>query len=43
MRVLCFFGAADVPSLLGAHAVDAFLLTVDPVEQKLVPREAFLM
>jgi predicted aspartyl protease len=43
MRILCFFGAKDVPALLGAHALEAFLLTVDPVEQKLVPREAFLM
>ena len=43
MRILCFFGAKDVPPLLGAHALEAFLLTVDPVEQRLVPREAFLM
>jgi clan AA aspartic protease len=43
MPILCFFGAQDVPPLLGAHALEAFLLTVDPVEQKLVPREAFLM
>lgn len=43
MPILCFFGAKDVPALLGEHALEAFLLTVDPVEQKLVPREAFLM
>jgi len=43
MPILCFFGAKDVPALLGAHALEAFLLSVDPVEQKLVPREAFLM
>lgn len=43
MPILCFFGAKDVPPLLGAHALEAFLLVVDPVEQKLIPREAFLM
>jgi predicted aspartyl protease len=43
MPILCFFGAKDVPPLLGAHALEAFLLIVDPVEQKLIPREAFLM
>ncbi|HEX5480244.1 MAG TPA: hypothetical protein VFY79_11055 [Dehalococcoidia bacterium] len=43
MPILCFFGAPNVPALLGAHALEAFLLTVDPVAQKLVPREAFLM
>src|SRR5438105_15815786 len=43
MPILCFFGAKDVPALLGAHALEAFLLSVDPVEQKLVPREAILM
>jgi predicted aspartyl protease len=43
MPILCFFGAQDVPALLGAHALEAFLLTVHPIEQKLVPREAFLM
>jgi predicted aspartyl protease len=43
MPILCFFGAKDVPPLLGAHALEAFLLVVDPVEQKLVPCEAFLM
>lgn len=34
---------AEVLRQLGAHALEAFLLTVVPVEQKLVPREAFLM
>ncbi len=43
MPILCFFGAEDVPPLLGAHALEAFLLVVGPIEQKLVPREAFLM
>jgi len=43
MPILCFFGAAGAPPILGTHALEAFLLTVDPVEMKLVPREAFLM
>ena len=43
MPILCFFGARDVPPLLGAHALEAFLLIVDPVEQELIPREAFPM
>lgn len=43
MPILCFFGAKDVPPLLGAHALEAFLLVVDPIDQKLIPREAFLM
>jgi predicted aspartyl protease len=43
MRILCFFGAKGVPALLGTHALEAFLLTVDRIEQKLVPREASLM
>lgn len=41
--ILCPFGAADAPPLIGAHALGAFLLTVGPVEQKLVPKEAYLM
>ena len=41
--VLCLFGSADAPPLIGAHTLEAFLLTVDPVEQKLVPKEALLM
>ncbi len=41
--ILCLFGSPDAPPLLGAHALEAFLLMVDPVEQKLVPKEAFLM
>jgi predicted aspartyl protease len=41
--ILCLFGSADAPALIGAHTLEAFLLTVDPVEQKLVPKEALLM
>ena len=43
MPILCLFGSPDAPPLIRAHALEAFLLTVDPVEQKLVPKEAFLM
>ncbi len=38
--ILCLFGSPDAPPLLGAHALEAFLLTVDPVEEKLVTKEA---
>lgn len=41
--LLCLFGSPDAPPLIGAHALEAFLLAVDPVEQKLVPKEAYLM
>lgn len=41
--ILCLFGSVDAPPLLGAHALEAFLLTVDPAEQKLVPKEAWLL
>ena len=43
MPILCLFGSADAPPLIGAHALEAFLLAVDPVEQRLVRKEAFLM
>lgn len=43
MPILCLFGSTDAPPLIGAHALEAFLLTVDPAEQKLVPKEAYLM
>ena len=43
MPILCLFGSPDAPPLIGAHTLEAFLLMVDPVEQKLVPKEALLM
>ena len=43
MPILCFFGSSDAPPLIGCHTLEAFLLAVDPVEQKLVPKEALLM
>jgi len=41
--ILCLFGPTEAPPLIGAHTLEAFLLTVDPVEKKLVPKEALLM
>jgi predicted aspartyl protease len=38
--ILCLFGSPDAPPLIGAHTLEAFLLTV---ERKLVPKEAYLM
>lgn len=43
MPILVLFGAEGVPALLGAHALEAFVLMVDPVEKKLVRHDAFLM
>jgi len=43
MPILCLFGSPDAPPIIGAHTLEAFLLAVDPVEQKLVPKEAYLM
>lgn len=41
--ILCVFGAEEAPPVMGAHTLEAFLLTVDPIEQCLVPKEALLM
>jgi predicted aspartyl protease len=41
--ILCLFGPEDAPPLICAHALEAFLLSVEMVEQKLVPKEALLM
>ncbi|MCH7605770.1 MAG: hypothetical protein IH962_01320 [Chloroflexi bacterium] len=38
--VICVFNAEDAQPLIGAHTLEAFLLTVDPIEQKLVPTDA---
>ena len=43
MPILCLFGSPDAPPLIGCHTLEAFLLAVDPVERKLVPKEALLM
>ncbi|MBI4299415.1 MAG: Retroviral aspartyl protease [Chloroflexi bacterium] len=41
--ILCLFGSPGAPPLIGSHALEAFLLTVDPVEKRLVPKEAYLL
>jgi predicted aspartyl protease len=41
--ILVVFGAPEAPPLLGAHALEAFLLTVDPIERRLKPHEAFFL
>jgi predicted aspartyl protease len=38
-RTLCVFGEEDVPPLLGAYALEAFLLGVDPINARLIPIE----
>ena len=38
--IICIFGPEDSQPLIGAHTLEAFLLAVDPVEQRLVPAEA---
>ena len=41
--ILCVFGEPETMPLIGAHTLEGFLLTVDPVEQCLVPKDALLM
>ena len=38
--IWCVFSPPDAPPLIGVHTLEAFLLTVDPVEQILVPKDA---
>ena len=39
--IICVFGDAESPAVIGAHTLEAFLLGVDPVGQRLVPLEAY--
>ena len=39
----CAFGESDDPPIIGAHALEGFLLAVDPVEERLAPSEALWM
>lgn len=41
--ILCIFGEAGTPPLIGAHTLEAFLLVVDPIQRRLVPQEGLLM
>ena len=44
LPILCLFGRPDVSPLLGALALESFVLTVDPVDKRLVSKgPAFLM
>lgn len=35
--IICVFSDPDAPAVIGAHTLEGFLLSVDPVEQRLVP------
>jgi len=39
--IICVFGEDESPPLLGAHALEAFLLGVDPDQRRLVSLEAW--
>lgn len=39
--IICAFGEPGSPAVIGAHTLEAFLLGVDPVEQRLVPVEGW--
>lgn len=41
--ILVLIGEEDAPALIGAHTLEAFLLDIDVVEKKLVPKRALLM
>jgi hypothetical protein len=42
-RSICVFGEEGTPSLLGAYALEGFLLGVDPVNKRLVPVEGLML
>ena len=39
--IICIFGAPEAPPAIGAHTLQAFLLAVDTVEERLVPVEGY--
>ena len=39
--IICVFGDADAPAVIGAHTLQGFLLAVDTVQERLVPAEGF--
>ena len=41
--ILCVFSDDDSPTLIGAHTLEMFLLIVDPVEQRLIKKDALWM
>ena len=42
-ETLCVFGTSDAPPMIGAYTLEGFALGVDPIGQRLVPREMFLL
>jgi hypothetical protein len=42
-NILCVFGSEDAPALIGAHTLESFLLGVDPISERLIPREGWLL
>ncbi len=38
--IICIFAPEGAQPLIGAHTLEAFLIAVDPVEQRLIPTEA---
>ena len=39
--IICVFGEDDSPTVIGAHVLEAFLLAVDPVGERLVAMEGY--
>lgn len=42
-RSICVFGEEGTPLLLGAYALEGFLLGVDPINKRLVPIEGLML
>jgi len=40
--IICAFGEPSSPPIIGAHTLEGFLLDVDPINQRLVPVDAWL-
>ena len=41
--ILCILAEPDAPSLIGAHTLEASLVMMEPIEQRLVPTEGLLL
>ncbi len=41
--IACLFGEPNDPPIIGAVTLETFLLAVDPVEERLVPREGLML
>ena len=39
--IICAFGEPESPAVIGDHTLQAFLLAVDTVEERLVPAEGY--